>query len=114
MATAALIIGILALITSFTVIGGILLGLVAIILGFLAVRRASRGLATGRGRGIAGILLGALGLIISVALVVAGVSLLNSKEGKDLTSCLKNAGSNQSKIQACQDKFRDQVKTPGS
>ncbi len=113
MATAALVLGTMALITSFTVIGGILFGLIAIILGVVAVRRASRGLAAGRGRAIAGIILGALGLLLGVALVVAGVSILNSKQGKNLTSCLKDAGTDQSKVQACQTKFRDQT-TNGS
>ena len=89
------------------------LGLIAIILGVVAVRRASRGLAAGRGRAIAGIILGALGLLLGVALVVAGVSILNSKQGKNLTSCLKDAGTDQSKVQACQTKFRDQT-TNGS
>jgi hypothetical protein len=109
MATAALVLGILALITSFTVIGGVLLGLLAIIFGVIAMRRANRGLAAGRGRAIAGIVLGVLGIVVAGALIAAGVSLLNSDEGKNLKSCLKDAGSNQSQIQQCQDQFRDQV-----
>jgi hypothetical protein len=109
MATAALVLGILALITSFTVIGGVLLGLLAVIFGVIAMRRANRGLATGRGRAIAGIILGVLGIVVAGALIAAGVSLLNSDKGKTLQSCLKDAGSNQSQIQQCQDQFRDQV-----
>ena len=44
MATAALVLGILALVTSFTVFGGVVLGLLAIILGVIGLRRANRGL----------------------------------------------------------------------
>jgi hypothetical protein len=109
MATAALVLGILALITSFTVIGGVLLGLLAIIFGIIGLRRANRGLALGRGRAIAGIILGLLGIVVAGLLIAVGVSLFNSDEGKNLRDCLGNAGSDQTKIQQCQDQFRDQV-----
>lgn len=109
MATAALVLGILALITSFTVIGGVLLGLLAIIFGIVGLRRANRGLALGRGRAIAGIILGLLGILVAGALIAVGVSLFNSEEAKNLQDCLKNAGSNQSEIQKCEDQFRDQI-----
>jgi Domain of unknown function (DUF4190) len=109
MATAALVLGILALITSFTVIGGVLLGLLAVIFGIVGLRRANRGLAFGRGRAIAGIILGLLGIVVAGALIAAGLSIWNSPEGKDLKSCLKKAGSDQSQIQKCRDQFRNQV-----
>jgi hypothetical protein len=109
MATAALVLGILALITSITVIGGVLLGLLAVILGVIALRRANRGLALGRGRAIAGIVLGLLGILVAGVLIAAGLSILNSEEGKNLQDCLRDAGSDQSQVQQCQDQFRDQV-----
>jgi hypothetical protein len=109
MATAALVLGILALITSFTLIGGVLLGLLAIIFGIIGLRRANRGLALGRGRAIAGIILGLLGILVAAALIAVGVSLFNSEEGKNLQDCLKNAGSDQTQIQQCEDQFRGQV-----
>lgn len=109
MATAALVLGILALITSWTVIGGVFLGLLAVILGFLGLRKARRGLATGRGRAIAGIILGLLSIAISVALIAVGVSILNSEEAQNLQDCLRDAGTNQSEIQQCEDEFRNQI-----
>jgi Domain of unknown function (DUF4190) len=109
MATAALVFGILAVITSFTLIGGVLLGLLAVIFGVIGLRRANRGLAFGRGRAIAGILLGLLGIVVSAALIAFGLSVFNSKEGKDLQSCLKKAGTSQSQIQQCQDQFKKKV-----
>jgi Domain of unknown function (DUF4190) len=109
MATAALVFGILALLTSFTVVGGVVLGLLALIFGIVGLRRASRGLAFGRGRAIAGIILGLLGIVLAGVLIAAGVSLLNSREGKDLQSCLKKAGTSQSQIQKCQDQFKSKV-----
>jgi uncharacterized protein DUF4190 len=109
MATAALVFGILALITSWTVVGGVLLGLLAIIFGIVGVRRANRGLALGRGRAIAGIILGVLSIAIAVAVIAAGVAFFSSDEGKDLKNCLQDAGNNQTQVQQCRDQFRDQV-----
>lgn len=109
LAIAALVLGILALVTSITVIGGIVLGLLAIVLGFLALRKAKRGEAGGRGMAIAGIVTGALGLIIAVILVAVGASLLNSDSGKNLQSCLKDANGNQSAVQQCQQQFQNDI-----
>jgi len=109
MATAALVLGILALITSWTVVGGVLLGLLAVIFGIVGLRRANRGLALGRGRAISGIILGLLGILVAGLLIAVGVSLFNSDEGKNLRSCLRDAGNDQTRVQQCQDQFRDQV-----
>jgi Domain of unknown function (DUF4190) len=109
MATAALVLGILAIITSFTVIGGVLLGVLAVIFGVIAARRASRGLGLGRGRAIAGVITGVLGILLAVVLIAVGVSVLNSPAGKNLRSCIKDANGNQQKVQQCDDKYRDQV-----
>ncbi|MDQ6837932.1 MAG: DUF4190 domain-containing protein [Actinomycetota bacterium] len=109
MAVAALVLGILGLITSITVVGGIILGLLAVILGVIASKRAKRGEAGGRGMALAGIVTGVLGIIIAIALVAAGASLLNSKAGKNLQSCLSNASGDQAQIQSCQNQYRSQV-----
>ncbi len=109
MAVTALVLGILALLGSFTVVVGILFGLIAIILGFIASGRAKRGEATGRGMAIFGIITGLLGLIIGIAVIALGVSLLNSDTGKNLRDCLNDAGDNQSAIEQCQRDFQDDL-----
>lgn len=109
MATAALVLGILAIVTSFTVIGGVLLGVLAIIFGIIAARRARQGLALGRGRAIAGVITGVIGVLLAVLLIAVGVSVFNSPAGKNLRNCLKDANGNQQKVQQCNDQYRDQV-----
>lgn len=109
MAIASLVLGILALITSFTVFGGIVLGLLAVILGVIAMRGINRGLRSGRGMAIAGIVTGALGLILAIVLIAVGVSILNSPAGKNLQSCLKDANGNQQAVQNCQNQYRNSV-----
>ena len=109
MATAALVLGILAIVTCITVIGGILLGILAIVLGAVAASRARRGEAPGRGRAIAGIVTGAIGLVLSGLLVAAGVSLLNSETGQELQQCLEEAGQDQAAIDQCQRELEGRV-----
>ena len=109
LAIAALVLGILALVTCFTVVGGVVLGLLAIIFGIIAVRGANRGVRTGKGMAIGGIVTGALGLVLAIVLIAVGVSILNSPAGKNLRSCLEKAHSDQQAVNRCQDRYRDQV-----
>jgi hypothetical protein len=113
MATTALVLGILAILTSFTVIGGVLLGVLAIVFGAIAARRARRGLGLGRGRAIAGVVTGIIGVLLAVLLIAVGVSVLNSPAGKNLRDCLSNAHGDQQKIQQCNDQYRNQVTNNG-
>jgi hypothetical protein len=102
------VLGVLALLTGLFVIGG-LLGIVAIVLGVLGRKKAKRGEASNGGMALAGIVLGALGLLLSV-LVVGGVaSFLGSEEGGNLTECLQDAGNDTAAQQQCQTEFEDQL-----
>ena len=107
LAIAALVLGVLALITSWTVIGGVLCGLLAIGLGFVASSRAKRGMGGGRGMAIAGIVLGALGLVVAIALVSVGLSFLNSDSGQQLQECLRKAGDDVAAQEQCQRQFQE-------
>ena len=109
MATAALVLGILSLILCWTVFGGIVLGILALVLGIIAARRAGRGEAPGRGRAIAGIVTGVLGLLLSIALIAIGASILNSGSGKTLQQCLQQAGNDQPAQQQCATEYQKSV-----
>ena len=97
MGTAALVVGVLAIVTAITVFGGVLLGIIAIVLGVVGRGRANRGEASNRAVATAGIVTGVIGALLSIALIVAGVSIMNSPTGK----CLQNANGNQSAAQQC-------------
>jgi hypothetical protein len=47
--------------------------------------------------------------LVAGLLIAIGVSILSSPEGKNLQSCLRDAGSNQSQVQQCQDEYRSKV-----
>jgi hypothetical protein len=103
--TAALVLGILALALCWTVLGGIALGVVAVILGLQGRARSRRAEATNGGSALAGTILGALGMLASIALIVVGLSIFNSPAGKNLRSCLANAHGNQAAISQCNSQF---------
>lgn len=78
MAIAALVCGLLSVPLFLTIIGGILLGLAAIILGVLGVRFANAHRGSGKGMAITGIVSGLLGLLLSV-LAIAGLNFLGNQ-----------------------------------
>ncbi|MFC9291049.1 DUF4190 domain-containing protein [Streptomyces sp. NPDC057052] len=104
---AALVLGILAVVLFWTVFGGIVLGLLALVLGVLGHRRARRGAATNGVMAIVGAVTGALGLIGSSVILAAGVSLLNSDEFKNYSDCVEHADTQAERQQCAQDFDRD-------
>jgi len=108
MAIAALILGVLALLSCWTIIGGIMLGLIAVVLGIIGSGRAKRGQASGRGLAITGIVTGLLGIAGAVAIIALGVSIYNSDEAQGLRDCLEQADT-QDAIAQCEKEFQDQV-----
>lgn len=109
LAVGALVLGILAVLSSWTVIGGILLGIIGLVLGFIASGRAKKGLATGRGMAIVGIITSLLGIVIAIVLVVAVGSFLNSDSAKNLQDCIEQAGNDQAELDQCEQDFTDEL-----
>lgn len=107
LAVAALVLGIAACVFFWTVVGGILLGLLAIVFGILGARRARGGRAPRRTMSLVGLVLGALGLIASAVIVTVGVSLLNSDEFKNFDDCVRHANSQAEKDQCADDYSND-------
>lgn len=105
---AALVLGLFALLLSWTIIGGILLGLLALIFGFLGRGRAKRGEATNGGMSIAGVVLGIIGILIAVGLVAIGTSIINSPTGKNYQQCIEQSNGDMAKIQQCAEQFSRQ------
>jgi heme/copper-type cytochrome/quinol oxidase subunit 2 len=94
--TASLVVAIISLLTVF---GGVVLGIVAIILGFMGRSRVKSGEATNGGVAMAGIVLGVLSLLVSIAAIVLigvfGMKMFNEVGGTDYVDCIQKAGSDQ-------------------
>jgi heme/copper-type cytochrome/quinol oxidase subunit 2 len=112
--TAALVIGIIALITCWTVIGGIVLGLLALVLGIVGRGRARRGEATNGGSAIAGVVLGLVSIIVAVVIIAAGATFFihHKQDFHTLQSCLNNANT-QSQRNSCNQQFKSSVNGNG-
>jgi uncharacterized protein DUF4190 len=106
---AALVIAIIGLVLCWTVVGGVILGLSAVIIGFVAQGRVKRGQATNGGVAIAGIVLGFLAIIVSLVFIPIWIGVFDEVGGTDYVDCLSKAGSDQQAIQQCGDQFRERV-----
>lgn len=76
MAIAALVLGILSLLGLLLVFPGLILGVIALILGIVGVRKANNiaGPGARKGMAIAGLVMGAIATILSVLMLIFGVS----------------------------------------
>ncbi|MFN2479650.1 MAG: DUF4190 domain-containing protein [Pseudonocardiaceae bacterium] len=106
---AALVLGLLALVLCWTIVGGIIFGILALIFGLLGRARAKRGEATNGGLSVAGMVLGIIGLLLTTGLVAFAASLLHSPAGQSYQQCLQQSGGDLAKAQQCFSEFSNQV-----
>ncbi|MFG3426791.1 DUF4190 domain-containing protein [Streptomyces californicus] len=107
-AVAALVLGLLACLFFWTIVGGLLLGLLAVIFGIVAALRTRQGRAPRRVMAIVGTVFGALGLIGSAIVLVAAISVFDSQEFKNFEDCVDKAAS-QSAEDRCTEDFVDEL-----
>ena len=104
-----MILGVLGILGVWTIVGGIVLGVLAIILGFIGRSQFKKQRATNGGMSLAGIILGALAVVIAIVLVVVGVGIFNKVGGRDFADCVRDAGNNRAAQQQCEDEFRQNL-----
>lgn len=110
LAVASLVLGILGVLTSWFLLGG-LLGLVAVILGGVTLGKVKRGEADGKGLAIGGIVTGAVAMVLALIVVVAGAVFFakNADDFSNLAECLQAAGDDQVEVNACTEEFSRQL-----
>jgi hypothetical protein len=99
----------MGLVFCWTVVGGVILGLSAVIIGFVARGRVTRREASNGGVAIAGIVLGFLAIVVSLIFIPIWIGFFDQVGGTDYVDCLSKAGSNEQAIQQCADQFRGRV-----
>ena len=109
MGTAALVIGVVALVLVVLLLFapiGALLGLVALILGIVGLVRANRGQADNRGQAVAGLVTGALALVVGVFLAVSigAFFATNVNDFRQFGRCLDGARGDQAR-EACAERL---------
>lgn len=108
--TAALVLGIIALVLAFAIGWTVLLtiipaglGVIALVLGIVGGRRVTRGEATNRSASRTGVVLGALATVVSVALAAVVIVLALRTQ---LGTCLRHANTSTER-QQCENNFRN-------
>jgi hypothetical protein len=108
--TAALVVALAGLVFCWSVLGGIVCGVVAVILGFVGRGKATRGEANNGGIATAGTALGLVAIVVSLAFTVIWVYAWRDTGGGDYLDCALRAGNDQPAVEACMDKWLDTVK----
>lgn len=105
--TAALVLGIIGVVLALFVVGG-LLGIVAVIFGFVGRGRVKRGRASNRGAATTGIVLGALSVVIAATVVTVVVTVFGP-DFRDYIRCMDRANGSAIAEQACRDRLERQI-----
>jgi Domain of unknown function (DUF4190) len=109
MGTAALVIGVVALVLAVLILFaplGAFLGLVALVLGIVGLVRANRGQADNRGQAVAGLVTGALALVIGLffAVSIGAFFATNVNDFRQFGRCLDAARTDQAR-EACAERL---------
>ena len=107
-ALAAMILGILALLGLVFILPGFILGLIALILGIMGVRRANAiaGPGARKGMAITGIVTGAISLILSALMLIFGFSVAKQLVDDGVFEACEQYQDDDEQLQAC---FEDEV-----
>jgi hypothetical protein len=104
----ALVLAILGLVLSISIVGGVTLGVIAMIVGLSGRRRAKRGEATNGEVATAGIVLGALAIVVSLAVIAIWVRGYEEVDFGSYVTCVSKNSDPQS-IQKCANEFQQRV-----
>jgi hypothetical protein len=102
---ASLVTAIIALVTCASVVLGVILGIVAVVIGFAGRGRVKRGEANNGGVAIAGIVLGFIAILASLAFIAIWIAVFKDVGGQDYIDCLNKAGNDPEQVQKCADQF---------
>ena len=106
---ASLVLAVVGLVSVATVFAPIALGVAAVIIGVIAHGRVKRGTANNGGVAIAGIVLGALAIVVGLAFIAIWTTVWKDVGGGDYIDCMQKAGTDKFDQQQCADQFRQSV-----
>lgn len=109
--TAALVIAIVGLLLCFTIVGGVLLGIAAVVMGLIGRGRVKRGEADNGGIAIAGVVLGLLSIVAALVFIPIYFYLVRQTGFGDFYDCITKAGNDQAAQQQCETSWSHYVET---
>lgn len=105
----AVVLAILGIVLCWTILGGIIFGSLAVVLGFIGRSKSKKGTATNGTISLLSIILGLVAVALSIVLLVIGLGLFNRSGGRDFADCIARAGNDQSEQQQCADKWQQNI-----
>lgn len=109
MGIAALVLGVVAMLSTWSVIGGLIFGITAAIVGLLAYRRVRRQEADNGAVALAGLVLGALSVVVSLIFIPIWSGFADQIGYSQYTACMNEAGKNERMINACLVQFQHRI-----
>jgi hypothetical protein len=109
---ASLVLGIIGVVSFFFFVGG-LIGIVALVLGIVAIQRARKGQAGGKSMAIAGTILGGTAIVITTiyAIALGAFFVKFGSQFSNYRDCLRHATSSQ-EVRDCQTRFQNEFLSP--
>jgi len=109
MGIAALVLGVVAMLSTWSVIGGLIFGIAATVIGLLAYRRVRNHQADNGSVALAGLILGALAIVVSLVFIPIWSGFANQIGYSQYTECMNEAGKNERMINACLVQFQHRI-----
>lgn len=106
---ASLVVAIVALLSVWSILGGVIGGMIAAGLGLVGRRRVRRGQANNGGVAIAGTVLGILAIVIGLAFIPLWAGFWQFVGGADYVDCMQTTYSDPVRQQRCVDEFRQNI-----
>ncbi|MEZ0052879.1 hypothetical protein ABIA30_003904 [Mycobacterium sp. MAA66] len=106
---AALILGVAGLLATWSIIGGLTLGIAAAIMGFLAYRRVTSGQADNGAVAISGLVLGVLAIVVSLVFIPIWSGFMDEIGYSQYSECMQEAGQNQNVVNGCVQQFQNRI-----
>ncbi|MFE2956437.1 DUF4190 domain-containing protein [Nocardia tengchongensis] len=112
MAITAMVLGIIGLLTFWTVlltIVGVICGLLAAVLGLLALLKARSGKAGGPGMAVAGLIMGVISVIGGIVVGVLVWTVFKDTGTTDFLECVRKADGDSAKVDQCQREYNQRL-----
>jgi len=112
LAVASLVLGIIGVVSFFFFVGG-MIGIVALVLGIVAIQRARKGQAGGKNMAIAGTILGGTAIVITTiyAIALGAFFVKFGSQFRNYQDCLRNATTSQ-EVRDCRTRFQNDFLSP--
>jgi Domain of unknown function (DUF4190) len=107
--TAALVLGVVGMVSTWSVIGGLIFGIAATVLGFLAYHRVKNHQADNGAIAVSGLVLGVLAIVVSLVFIPIWSGFLDEVGYSDYSTCMSEAGQNQTAVNACMMQFQSRI-----